>query len=177
MPTNPPYYTDEEVIGSSSKYHRSSCHIIRNIDPRNRKLLPSPQRAVELGLEPCGYCHPYSPQAVRQPSAPAPNQTQTPLVSATQLADWRRAIVQLLNAIDASKGEPQGGGVAARIRRLSKSSAIPLEIAPFMLGITEMRNAAEYKSKRLTEKESAAVKAAWTMLQEWATASGLDLDV
>jgi uncharacterized protein (TIGR02391 family) len=57
------YYTDEEVIGSSSNYHRSSCHIIENIDRRNYKVLQSWRIAVELGLSPCMVCNPFHTNA------------------------------------------------------------------------------------------------------------------
>ena len=63
-----PYYTDEEVIGSSSKYHRPFCPVIRNIYKTNRKRLQNWRVAVELGLTPCGLCGPcYVPQAVQAP--------------------------------------------------------------------------------------------------------------
>jgi hypothetical protein len=55
-----PYYDDEDVYTSSTKYHRSSCHMIGKIRRRNLKRLKSWRSAVELGLEPCGICMPPS---------------------------------------------------------------------------------------------------------------------
>ncbi len=53
-----PYYTEEDVIGGASRYHRPSCFVIRNIYARNRKRLQNWQVAVALGLTPCGVCNP-----------------------------------------------------------------------------------------------------------------------
>lgn len=55
------YFLDEEVIGSYTKYHRPFCHIVKNIDKRNRKRLRNWQEAVVLGLTPCSICRPFYP--------------------------------------------------------------------------------------------------------------------
>ncbi len=62
------YYTEEDVIGSASRYHRPSCHVIRNIPRNNYKLLQNWQVAVALGLTPCGVCKPFyvKPEVKRQ---------------------------------------------------------------------------------------------------------------
>jgi len=52
-------YIGEPVIGSACKYHRRSCHLIRNISTTNRKRLRNWEEAVFLGLTPCGVCKPF----------------------------------------------------------------------------------------------------------------------
>ena len=53
------YYDEEDVIGSYGRYHRVSCRIVGNIEPRNRKRLRSWKSAVALGLIPCRVCKPF----------------------------------------------------------------------------------------------------------------------
>lgn len=54
------YYDREDVITSYGKYHRPSCHVLRNVANHNRKRLRSWKDAQALGLQPCGLCKPYS---------------------------------------------------------------------------------------------------------------------
>lgn len=96
-------------------------------------------------------------------------------VSASQLATWRRALVQLLRALDQAKQNPAREGVASHISRLQREGVLPREAGAVMLMVTEMRNAAEYEAKRLTDAESALVRAAWKVIQEWALGRGLKL--
>ncbi len=49
-----------EVIASAMTYHRPTCHIIRQIEPRNYKRLHDWQEASNLGLKPCANCRPFS---------------------------------------------------------------------------------------------------------------------
>ena len=171
------YYDEEEVIGSSNKFHRPSCHLINNIDRRNFKKLRSWESAVALSLEPCGVCQPF--HKIRSTPAPRAEPATSPsaatVVSATVLADWRRNLVQFLNALDQSGTRPANEGVAGRIGRLSYDGIIPRQIAAMMKTITEMRNAAEYDSMVLSPTESIAVSAAYAAIQEWATSKGLQL--
>ncbi|MDQ2976120.1 MAG: hypothetical protein M3R69_12010 [Acidobacteriota bacterium] len=170
-----PYYDEEEVVGSYGKYHRKSCHLIRNIYERNRKRLQSWQKAVDLGLEPCGVCNPFYTRSTARASSSAQVQASESLtISATQLADWRRKLIRLLDALDRGSEPPERGGLADRISRLQRAGIIPREIVAMMRTITEMRNATEYQSKSLSTAESSAVKAAWTAIQEWAQGRGID---
>jgi methylphosphotriester-DNA--protein-cysteine methyltransferase len=170
-----PYYDEEEVIASSSKFHRLSCPAIRNILRRNLKKFRSWQNAVDQGYEPCGVCRPFHKPILE---ALAPERiTSAPLsqvVSTTQLAEWRREIVKLLSALEQGRARPHDEGVGAWITRLFRAGAIPREIAAVMRTITEMRNAAEYQSKVLSRAESALVAAAHATIQEWADTKGLD---
>ncbi len=93
-------------------------------------------------------------------------------ITPTQLGDWRRAIIQLLNRID-SGSRTDREGVASRISRLSREGVLPREVAPMMHTITEMRNLTEYGSRTLSATEVAAVTAAWNAVQEWAQTRGL----
>jgi methylphosphotriester-DNA--protein-cysteine methyltransferase len=63
-----PYFLEEEVIGSSSKYHRPTCPAIRLIKRRNLKRLRNWQEAVALGLDPCPSCAPAAPHLRSAPA-------------------------------------------------------------------------------------------------------------
>jgi hypothetical protein len=113
------------------------------------------------------------PASTRQPvdkSRPVPV-ARTPL-SASQLSDLRRRLVQFLTRLDPAIGQPVKDGVAARIARLTREGLIPREIAAVMRTVTEMRNATEYESKTLSPTESAVVDAAWAAIEEWAQSRG-----
>jgi hypothetical protein len=66
-------------------------------------------------------------------------------------------------------------GVGARIGLLQRSGVIPREIAAMMRTVTEMRNAVEYQDKTLSPAEGSAVRAAWSVIQEWADDRGIDV--
>jgi hypothetical protein len=171
------YYDEEEVIGSSSKYHSLSCHLIKKINRANLKKLRSWKEAVALGLNPCGVCTPYYKQATNEFLSPKPNDSSNPIlpVTASRLSDLRRYLVQLLADLEPGRQTEHKEGPGSRIARLQREKIIPREIGPTMLTITEMRNAAEYDSKILSEKESEAVLSAWEVIREWARKNGLDL--
>jgi hypothetical protein len=91
------------------------------------------------------------------------------VVSARELAEWRRSLIRMLNAIE-GEGQPQAPaneGLAARIDRLRRGGRIPPDVAAFMRTVTEMRNQTEYNEKVLTPTESEAVSAAWRAVTEW----------
>lgn len=96
-------------------------------------------------------------------------------VTATQLADWRRRLLRLLDAIDPAADRPQGEGLAGRIARLSKAGKIPRHIAACMRTVSESRNVTEYEAAELSVAESAAVEASWGAVKEWASKRGLKL--
>jgi hypothetical protein len=96
-------------------------------------------------------------------------------VSASQLATWRRSLVQLLSTLDQGSQKPPNEGVAGRISRLQRDGILPREVGAMMRTVTEMRNAAEYESKSLTAAESAVVRASWKAIQEWALRRGVEL--
>jgi len=101
-----PYYDEEDVIGSSGKYHRTSCHVIRNIYQRNLKRLRSWEKAVAIGLEPCGVCNPfYRRTATESPPSSGPT------VSASQLADWRRSLLRIFDVLDHDSERPDRRGL------------------------------------------------------------------
>jgi|SRR3712207_173734 len=96
-------------------------------------------------------------------------------VSASQLATWRRILVQLLRTLDQAKLNPVREGVASQISRLQREGVMSREVGAVMLMITEMRNATEYEGKRLNDAESTLVRVAWTVIQEWALSRGIKL--
>ncbi len=165
------YYDEEEVIGSAYKYHRPWCHIIKNIRPKNEKLLSSWKSAADLGLTPCGVCNPYfAPTPESEESNPSSTLTAATATAGT-LGDTRRELIKLLSSLDAGNGKQEGEGIAGRISRLARAGVIPREIAACMRLVTEMRNAAEYEGKSLSVVESAAVEASWAAVAEWSNES------
>jgi hypothetical protein len=107
-------------------------------------------------------------------SASSGARTPTPRVplSGSQLSGFRTRLVRFLESLDSQK---QQSSPAARIARLRNEDVIPRYVSPFMLTITEMRNAWEYKSKTLSLAESTAVEAAWAAIEEWARGRGLKI--
>jgi hypothetical protein len=97
---------------------------------------------------------------------------QAPHVSAVELADWRRALIRILNTVEQVHQARVDEGVAARINRLSRSGRIPRGVAALMRTVTEARNEAEYEDKNLTPAESQAVTSAWRAITEWADMNG-----
>jgi hypothetical protein len=95
-------------------------------------------------------------------------------ITPSQLGDWRRGIVQLLPRFDRQKRNERES-VGGWIGRLSREGVIPREVAAMMRTVVEMRNATEYESKTLSSSEVAAVRAAWTVVQEWARDRGFQL--
>jgi hypothetical protein len=63
-----PYFLEEEMIGSSSRYRRPSCPAIRLIQKKNLKRPRNWQEAAALGLEPCPSCAPAAPHIRSAPS-------------------------------------------------------------------------------------------------------------
>lgn len=96
-------------------------------------------------------------------------------VSIEELARWRRELLSLLNKIEHSPSAPQEG-IGQRIGRLVRLGSIPRSVGPLMRTITELRNAAEYESKVLSDAESSAARSAWAAILEWAASSGFGSD-
>jgi hypothetical protein len=104
-----------------------------------------------------------------------PSRTEPPrskMVTASDLATWRRSVLRILGAIDGQVAANQGESVAARIGRMAHGGKIPREVAALMRTITEMRNTSEYEGKVLSMAESAAVSGAWAAVREWALTRG-----
>jgi hypothetical protein len=97
-----------------------------------------------------------------------------PIISTSQLADLRRNLISLLNVLDQTSEQLEREGLGARIGRLQREHVIPREIGAMMRTITEMRNVTEYESRVLSNTASAAVKAAWAAIQEWAQNRRID---
>jgi hypothetical protein len=114
-----------------------------------------------------------SPRTPDQPTVPeeaanSPAKTSAQPLTATQLADWRRQLLRLLDAVDPPGDRPQGEGLAGRIARLSRAGTIPRHIAAYMKTISETRNVTEYEGAELSVAQSAAVEASWEAVKEWA---------
>jgi len=164
-----PFYFGE-VIGSSRSYHQPNCHIVRQIYGRNYKRLRNWQEAVSLGLNPCPHCNP--------PFVPTPETKHKPTVrislSASQLGDFRRGLLRLLDVLD---NDQQGAQetLAARIQRLVRAKIIPYPVASCMHTIRAMRNDKEYGARTISHAETDAVFGALAVIEEWARERGLAL--
>jgi len=102
-------------------------------------------------------------------------QPERALLSASQVSDLRRRLVQFLARLDPTVTRPPEESVGTRISRLSYAGLIPREIAATMRMVTEMRNATEYESKSLSNAQSAAVEASWAAIEEWAASRRLNI--
>jgi hypothetical protein len=107
--------------------------------------------------------------------APSAQRATRGTVSADDLSHWRRALLQILAAVDGST-VAQRENVAFRIGRLAREGKIPREVAALMRTITEMRNTMEYEAKVLSQAESQAVSGAWQAIHEWAARTGINVD-
>ena len=96
------------------------------------------------------------------------------LVSATELAEWRRSLIRILDAIEGSRQMAADEGVGGRISRLTRAGRIPRDVAAFMRTVTEMRNQTECEAKVLTPTESEAVTSAWRVVTDWADSRRCD---
>jgi len=104
------------------------------------------------------------PAPPMRPSAPAAD----PIVTATELADWRRAVLRILDQLDGGPERVGRKGPAGRISDLRWSEKIPPHIAAMMLTVTEMRNRTEYEALSIPVDQSAAARAAWQAVRSWA---------
>lgn len=171
-----PFYFGE-VIGSALSYHLPTCHIIRQIRPRNYKRLRDWQEASKLGLNPCPHCRPPEAATLQpRPNANEPNARpgERPPLTASELGDLRRDLMSLLVDLEPGDQPPTREGLAPRIERLTKAKVIPREVAACMRTITALRNAAENEAK-ISQARTFAVEGALRVIQEWAGAAGVAL--
>jgi len=96
------------------------------------------------------------------------------IVTADELARWRRQVVRLLDDLEVNRDRE--ASPRFRITRLSRDGIIPRETASLMITITEMRNAAEYNRKVLSQAESDAIRGAWGAVSEWARERGIQIE-
>jgi hypothetical protein len=120
-----------------------------------------PSGEHERHLEAGGYS---SPSLRPKPGRVSVDRTLT----SSEVADYRRELLRLLDRIESARPAAASEGVAARIGRLVRENRVPRDIAAFMRTVTEVRNRTEYDGKLLTVAESAAVRAAWQVVTEWA---------
>ncbi len=106
---------------------------------------------------------------VRRPAASVRNAVaeSAPIVTASELADWRRAVLRILDRLDGGSRAGNGKSPAARISDLSRNEKIPRHIATLMRTVTEMRNLVEYEDAHLSQHESDAARAAWNAVRAW----------
>jgi len=125
-----------------------------------RHILWIPERAPILSLVPA--------RASDADDRAMANANQEPLLSTSDLSRMRHDLVVLVSELE-RQGSPQQPetGLAGRISRLSHAGMVPREIAALMKTVSEMRNAAEYENKVLSEFESLAVRNAWRAVKEW----------
>lgn len=152
-----------DMILAATPPFRVTCEAFK---PDSRKYaywipqMPRITELAELGLAELGNV---SPRAEPRHSN---------VVTASDLATWRRSVLRILGAIDGQVAANPGEGVGARIGRMVHEGKIPREVAALMRTITEMRNTAEYEGKVLSTAESAAVSGAWAAVREWALTRG-----
>lgn len=113
------------------------------------------------------------PQTTSKPTAPARRLNE--MVTADDLARWRRGLLRLLDAMEGQSVAREGP--AARINRLSREGRIPREIASCMRLVAEMRNVTEYQGKRLSAAETAAAKNSWLAVEAWARESNIRFEL
>ena len=114
--------------------------------------------------------------STKKPEA-APDQRGShpePPVTASDLANWRRAVAHLLARVDTGL-PPAGESLGGRIGRLSRGGIVPREVAAIMRAITEMRNVTEYEARQLSVKQGAVARSSWEAVKEWARAKGLEM--
>ena len=98
-------------------------------------------------------------------------------LTASQMADRRRLILRLLDALDTAGRPTFREGVAGRISRLRRAEVIPGYVSACMLTVTEMRNEVEYERKELSPAESRAVEGCLEALQEFTRSRELDVQL
>ena len=145
-----------ERVSVAARPFRITCQCFE--PGRGRHSVWVPQTARILSIE---------PTTATASTAPAEEPVGAS-ISASQLGEWRRELIRILNAIEGPKHTTEDEGLAGRIARLSRSGRIPREVAAFMRTVTEMRNTTEYEAKVLTPTEDLAVTSAWRVVTEWA---------
>ena len=98
-------------------------------------------------------------------------------LTASQMADRRRLILRLLDALDTAGKPTFREGVAGKISRLRRADVIPGYVSACMLTVTEMRNEVEYERKELSPAESRAVEGCLEALQEFTRSRELDVQL
>lgn len=94
-----------------------------------------------------------------------------PIATATDLAEWRRAVLRILDRLEANLPLEERRSPAARIDALSRAGTIPRHVAAMMRTVTETRNFTEYEDASLSRHESDAARAAWGAVRAWAQSS------
>lgn len=89
------------------------------------------------------------------------------VVSASDLREWRAAVVRILNSLEPKRPGQSTEGFAGRISRLSREGRIPSGIAKFMQALGEFRNQSEYQETAPSAIESEALSAAWRAVVAW----------
>lgn len=112
---------------------------------------------------------PANPQTAARPRIQ--DRYQDEIVTADDLARWRRRLLRLLDSLEGVS--PSRDGPAGRINRLSRDGRIPREIASCMRLVAEMRNVTEYQGKQLSPLETAAAKNSWLAIEAWARESNI----
>lgn len=95
------------------------------------------------------------------------------MVTADDLARWRRGILRILDRLDGLSASSESP--AARISRLSHQGRIPRETASCMRLVAEMRNVTEYQGKQLSAPEKAAARNSWLVVEAWARENNIEV--
>lgn len=109
----------------------------------------------------------------RETRAAPPSSAAHVPVTAENLGSWRRLLLRLFDQLDGRSNPTAGPG--ARLGALRDANRIPRHIAALMKVVLESRNAAEYDDRKLSQRQSDAVRNAWDAVCEWTTEQGLKL--
>lgn len=136
---------------------------VRLVGQRGPKQGPNTVFLFEVGAR-------SEPAVTKQP---VPRRATTTLTPA-DLAAKRSALVRLMNGLEGVRHDREKAG--ARVRRLVREGLIPSEIGQFIFSIFEGRNVVDFEQRKLTERQAAAVMAAWDAVAEWTLSRGIELD-
>ena len=125
---------------------------------QNRYINPHFDRSQSPGV----------PTGSHGPSQP-PTPKHPPL-TADELGRMRRRLRCLMDSVEGERKEKD----RSRVKRMKKDKSIPGLVAEMMFTVIEARNILEYDRESLSSREETAVRAAWEVVREWASAEGLE---
>lgn len=186
-----PFYFDE-VIGGSTSYHRTTCHIIQKIYSRNYKRFRGYEEAQAAGLSPCRNCRPpFDPKLARPLYEPRMDQLDQDTEADVELDESRtadaspvaitdREIARMRTSIVGWVRQLDDQALTADVKLgkligdLTYCGRIPRQVSGFMRAILELRNVCEYQSHQPTDSELKAAAACFEVLEQWAAENGLE---
>ncbi len=92
-------------------------------------------------------------------------------LTANELNQMRHCMLRMMNGIEGRRSKEN---ITARVERLKRDEWVPRLVARMMLMVIQARNDLEYERESLSPAEETAVRAAWEVIREWASAEGLE---